>query len=407
VVAFDQRFRGNSSVGFINTSVLRSNTEGTARDANVSALTANINFLNNSHYFNASLARSQVFDIDAPYGGTSAGWNLGKQVGSWRWNHRFELVTPEFDPNDLGFQRRGNKLHQRINVSHELLEPQGPHLRRRHRIGVQYNRLYDPSSFERVHVEYSYFGLLKSFLAYGYNAEVRPDEVDFYDARVWGRYRINPASIWHNAWLSTDFRKPIAYELRGGQWAWADYGARGLYGAGELIVRVNDHLNFRSEVNINSNHQVGWAQTLSTDSIGMALRHRREVSQSLRGQYLFGPNSWITLNMRHSWNRIESESTFHLNDDGTMKPSLSYEDPDLRINFFNVDLKYVLWFSPGRELNLLYRASLANSDQDVDLGYIQNMQSLTGLPTDHLLSLRVVYFLDYAQIRNSSTFQPV
>ena len=407
VVAVDQRFNGNSSVGFINTSVLRSNGEGPSRDANVSALTANINFLENSHFFNASIARSQIFDIDEPYGGTSAGWRLGKQVGSWRWNHRFELVTPEFDPNDLGFQRRGNKLHQRIDVSHELLEPQGPHLRRRHRLRVQYNRLYDPSSFERVHLEYSYFGLLKSFLAYGYNAETRPAEIDFYDARVWGRYRINPASFWHNAWMSTDFRKPVAFELRGGQWAWAGYGARGMNGSGELIVRVNDHLNFRSELNLNNNHQIGWAQTLTNDSIGMALRHRREVSQSIRGQYLFGPNSWITLNMRHSWNRIENESIFHLNEDGTMTNSPDYEDPDLRINFFNVDLKYVFWFAPGRELNLLYRASLANSDSDVDLRYLQNMQSLTNLPTDHLLSLRLVYFLDYAQIRNSSTFQPV
>ena len=150
---------------------------------------------------------------------------------------------------------------------------------------------------------------------------------------------------------------------------------------------------------------MGWAQTISADSIGMALRHRRNFEQTLRGQYLFGPNSYLTLDLRHSWNRIENEAMYHLNTDGSLAPSNAYVDPTLRINFFNIDLKYVLWFAPGRELNLLYRASLANSDDAANLGYIQNIQSLSGLPADNIFSLRLVYFLDYAQIKKSATLR--
>lgn len=405
VTAVDQRFGGNSSIGLINTNVTRMNTEGSARDANVTAITGNLNFWENSHYFNGAFGRSSIYDTEDNYAGLAGAWDVGKQTGAWRWDHSLEVLSNTFDPNDLGFQARGNKFHQRFRVSHNLLAPNKYFLRRRHRVGIQYNRLFDGGNFERFHAEYSFFGLTNSFVAFGYNVEARPDEYDFYDARVWGRYRVNPASFWHNAWLSTDFRKPLAIELRGGQWWWADWGARGRYGEVELIGRINDQFNLRAEFELGNNHQIGWAQTISADSIGMALRHRRNFEQTLRGQYLFGPNSYLTLDLRHSWNRIDNENIFHLNEDGSLKPSDAYSDPTLRINFFNVDLKYVLWFAPGRELNLLYRVSLANSDDAVDLGYLQNIQSLSGLPADNFFSLRLVYFLDYAQIKKSATLR--
>ena len=405
VTAVDQRFGGNSSIGWINTNVTRKNSEGSARDANVSAITANLNFWENSHYFNGAFARSSIYDTDDNYAGLAGAWDMGKQTGAWRWDHSLELLSNTFDPNDLGFQARGNKFHQRFRVSHNLLAPNEYFLRRRHRVGIQYNRLFEGGDFERFHIEYSFYGLTKSFIAFGYNIETRPEEFDFYDARVWGRYRVNPASFWHNAWLSTDFRKPLAFELRGGQWWWADWGARGRYGEAEIIGRINDQFNLRGEFEIGNNHQIGWAQTINADSIGMALRHRRNFEQTLRGQYLFGPNSYLTLDLRHSWNRIDNENIFHLNRDGSLKPSDAYSDPTLRINFFNVDLKYVLWFAPGRELNLLYRASLANSDDATNLGYLQNIQSLSSLPADNFFSLRLVYFLDYAQIKKSATLR--
>ena len=412
VIALDQRIGGNSSIGIINTNVMRNNDGGTARDANVTAITANLNFFNNSHFFNGAFGRSSIFDTEDDYSGGALGWELGKQVGAWRWEHNLELISPDFDPNDLGFQRRGNKFHQSLQLSNHLLAPNKLFLRRRHRLGLQYNRLYDPGDFERFHIEYSFFGMTEGFLAFGYNAETRGMEYDYYDPRVWGRYRANPASFWHNAWMSSDFRKPLALELRAGQWWWADWGAQGRYGEAEIIARVNDKFNLRANFELGNNHQVGWAETKIdsngqsiNDSIGMALRHRRSFEQSLQGQYLFGPNSYLTLDVRHSWNRIENENIFHLNQDGSLSPSAAYQDPDLRINFFNIDLKYVLWFAPGRELNILYRASLANSDNASTLNYIQNIQNLYEVPTDNMFSLRLVYFLDYAQIKKSATLR--
>jgi hypothetical protein len=398
VFAVDQRIGTNNSIGFINSYVLRSNATGPSRDARVSAVTTNLNLLNNSHFLNATAAQSSVYDLENPYTGFAGGWEMGKQLGAWRWEHELDAVTPNFDPNDLGFQRRGNKIHQDFSFSHQIQMPNKNLLRRQNRIRLQYRQLFEPRRFERIHLEYKYFAVTRSFLAFGYELEGRPKEYDFYDARVWGRYRINPASIKHKAWISSDFRKPFAYELRGGQWRWTDLGARGYWGSSLLIFRVNDQFNFRTEISLENHRNVGWAQTLSTDSVGMAMRERKEFTQSLEGQYLFGPNSYLTVNARHAWNRIDSQELFHLTPEGGLTPSSAYTDQDLRINIFNVDFKYVWWMAPGRELNLLYRASFARADDAIALSYWDNIRDISQTGTDQVFSIRLVYFLDYAEL---------
>ena len=398
VVAFDQRLNNNSSIGLINTHVLRSNEAGPTRDARTTALTGNINFLKNSHYWNVSAAQSQIYDIDPPYSGESVEWELGKQTGSWRWEHELNFTSADFDPNDMGFQRRANRIHQDIQVSHQILAPRKNLLRSSNTLEVQYRRLYDPNVFERMHLEYSHFSLTKNFVAYRYKLEVRPAEYDYFDARVRGRYRINPSSVWHDFFVSTDYRKPLAIDATIGYWQWSDYEAGGYYGNLKILGRASDQLNFTARLDMNNFNQIGWAQKINTDSIGMAVRTNRRLAQTFSGTYLFEPNSYITLDLRHTWNRFDPVATYHLNQDGTMSPSSTYVDPNLRINIFNLDLKYVLWFAPGRELNLLYRASMAHADNESQLAYWQNIQDLSGRPTDHVFSIRLVYFLDYAEI---------
>ncbi len=291
-------------------------------------------------------------------------------------------------------------------MTHHLMQPTKYYLRRRNSVRLQYRRLYQPNVFERVHVDFSHFGLTKSFFAYGYDLEVRPDEYDYYDARVWGRYRINPASMWHNAWISTDYRKPVAVDAGGGFWQWAEWGAHGQYANIGVILRASDRLNFNARLDWGNHHQIGWAQTLNADSVGMAMRHNREFAQTLRAQYLFGPNSYLNLNLRHNWNRVHSLERFHLTETGQLQPTNAYADPNLNVNLFNMDLKFVWWFAPGRELNLLYRASLAKIDGAWDKKYLENLRGLQNEQSNQVVSLRLVYFLDYAEVVQNAKFKP-
>jgi hypothetical protein len=54
--------------------------------------------------------------------------------------------------------------------------------------------------------------------------------------------------------------------------------------------------------------------------------------------------------------------------------------------------------APGRELNLLYRASFARADDAIALNYWNNLKDISQTGTDQVFSVRLVYFLDYAEL---------
>jgi hypothetical protein len=54
--------------------------------------------------------------------------------------------------------------------------------------------------------------------------------------------------------------------------------------------------------------------------------------------------------------------------------------------------------APGRELNLLYRTSFARADDAIALNYWNNMKDISQTGTDQVFSIRLVYFLDYAEL---------
>ena len=49
-------------------------------------------------------------------------------------------------------------------------------------------------------------------------------------------------------------------------------------------------------------------------------------------------------------------------------------------------------------INLLYRASFARADDAIALNYWNNMKDISQTGTDQVFSIRLVYFLDYAEL---------
>ncbi|HSP83156.1 MAG TPA: DUF5916 domain-containing protein, partial [Gillisia sp.] len=69
-------------------------------------------------------------------------------------------------------------------------------------------------------------------------------------------------------------------------------------------------------------------------------------------------------------------------------------------NIWNLDLSYSWQFAPGSEAILLYRNSIFNLDNESDLGYLQSLESLLQEPLRQNISLRIVYYIDYNNVRN-------
>lgn len=102
VLVFDQRFGGNSSVTFVNTSTMRM---GDFRDANATGLLWNIANKKNTYNYFGNFKGSWVRDGDTKFGNRG---NLG--IGKYSGKNRFEVIGNYVNKigisMTLDFQRR-------------------------------------------------------------------------------------------------------------------------------------------------------------------------------------------------------------------------------------------------------------------------------------------------------------
>ncbi|NND88547.1 MAG: hypothetical protein HKM28_04795 [Flavobacteriaceae bacterium] len=73
-------------------------------------------------------------------------------------------------------------------------------------------------------------------------------------------------------------------------------------------------------------------------------------------------------------------------------------DPNINFSTWNLDLSYSWQFAPGSFLTALYRNQLFNRDTLSMASYFDSVDTLFNQPINHLVSIKVQYFLDYNQI---------
>lgn len=100
--------KGNSKIGFLATTVQR---EG-AESAYVSAVDWNLRSGRNTYQFNGILGVSRAGATEERQSGYLAHAECGKISGWMRNAIGIAIISPGFDPNDLGFIKRANRLRQ-------------------------------------------------------------------------------------------------------------------------------------------------------------------------------------------------------------------------------------------------------------------------------------------------------
>jgi hypothetical protein len=75
-------------------------------------------------------------------------------------------------------------------------------------------------------------------------------------------------------------------------------------------------------------------------------------------------------------------------------------DPNINFGTWNLDFRYSWQFAPGSQLTALYRNSLFNFDNMSREGYFSSLGALLDQPIEHIFSLRMVYYIDYNNIKN-------
>jgi len=415
VFVLDQNLKNNSSISLVNTSVLRN---GSTYDANVTAVDLELNNKENSASLFGTVAASQFYQnglVETP--GMLYSLFYDKSGGKFNYGAGFETMDNRYEINDLGFNPQNNTFNSDGYVMWNEYEPFWKLNRARVSLGYDYNRLNNPNSFTELLYEFEFFGVTKSFHAFGGSTSVSPFGLkDYFEPRVEGRYFNWPSKQDFNLWISSDYRRTIALDING--WA-TSTEVDGFYALNWRFaprIRVSDKLMLRYVYsNQNIYNQPGYAGGIKTE----------EVPEELNDQIIFGRRDRVTHTnvlfldyiltnrigfsgrLRHYWSYASYKEFFQLNDVGGLDPTVydpfRADGSTLNDNSFNaltLDAIFTWVFSPGSELRAVYKLGIFGNEDDIPDTFFGNLDETASLPQSNSFSIRLSYFLDWLDIKN-------
>ncbi|MFP4845990.1 DUF5916 domain-containing protein [Winogradskyella sp. PE311] len=407
ILVIDQQFNGNSSISLINTNVLR---EGNFRDANATALVANIQNKRNTYRIDAQAKMSNVkYQFDDAETGFNTSFFIGKTHGNWRYSVDHRYADTKYDINDLGLNFRNNFNNFGADVSYRIFEPKGNLNSYRFNAFINYRNLANPGTFTGFNFGGSYNAQTKKLNGYGFRLNIEPGkQYDYFESRD-GRPFIFENIVSFGGFYSSNYNKKFALDIRIDPFFIIEDG-RDLAGFNFNFrprVRPNDKLlliysfDFRR-----ANGQRGYA-TFFDDQPILGERNRQTITNSISANYTFNPFNTLALSFRHYWDTVNYDNElFTLLDNGRVTTDSGYTvnnvggSPNINFSTWNIDLSYSWQFAPGSFLTALYRNQLFNFDTLSEDSYSQSLDTLFDQPTQHTFSVRVQYFIDFNGIKS-------
>jgi len=377
IFVLDQQFNNNSSISLINTNVTRNGSD--FRDANVIAW----NLTNKANSYRLT-GRSIVSQVNLP-GDNIAGFrselDFDRIKGNWRYGFGHDLSNTTFDINDLGVNFRNNFNSFRLSTSYQIFEPTKFFNNYRINLFARHRRLYKPS--------------VQTSNSIG---------VDYFEPRVDGRYVTFSENLGINLWVSSDYRKKFAYDIRVFHRNWFEDNQQTYSINLSPRYRFSDKLLMIWGTNYTKRKRnFGYIDNTDAD-VFLGQRDITTVENSLSTSYNFDPYKAINLRFRNFWSTADYSENVFLNDNGTRTLTdydISENNPNTNFNIWNIDLSFNWRFAPGSVATLLYRNQIFNQDELSTINYTDSLDKLFDQPIKHTLSLRVVYFLDINNLKGS------
>lgn len=404
VMVVDQALPNNGSAYIINTSVIRDNP---GRRANVTGCGITLNNKGNVYGMTAGGAISQVYTFDAQAGGytSSIGYKYditaGKISGNWQYSLTHNLMNDRFDANDLGITRRNSQIVNRAQVSYAVYEPFW-RLRNMEATLEVYNSLhFVTQKNENFSISLKANGTFQGYTSYWGTFTVAPLETfDHYESRVAGRIFVVPTFLNGYIGFSTDYRRPFALDGEMSFSASGDHSSD-YYLEVSPILRVNDHLMLTYKATFQGrNKDRGFALLDSLNRSIFGRRQIRGIENALNALYVFRNNLSVNLWMRHYWYKGKYNQYYVLAGDGYLKEVSGDYHSDFNFNSFNLDLTLTWEFAPGSNLSLVWKNALLTENQDVEAGFYSNLKETFKQPQLNNVSLKVLYYLDYQDVRH-------
>jgi len=416
VFVLDQNLANNSVVSFVNTNALRF---GDDYDANVTGGFFDLKNKSQQYGIRGKVVVSQKYfaDSDADIGHTYA-LGFGKIGGAWRSTFNYSVETDNYDHNDVGFLFSPNERRAQFRVESNQFKPKNKKLVRWNMfLSPVYERLYKPDVFTNLSIRGGGFLVTANRLGTGFNFNIEPIKTnDYFEPRTsdFSRFYKFPVNWRIGGFVSTDYRKTIALDVRANYRKYYEDGRQDINFEIEPRVRFNNKLSLIGTISYGEySKQVGYLSTNDLDviipgledGILFGIRDRDIFENSLRLNYIFTNNMSLSVRLRHYWDRFIYGKYSILEEDGSLR-TLSYNGQDSNgdafydsnFNIFNIDLFYTWRFAPGSDIVFAYKNAVSKSDDRYERNYLGNLVNLFDANQFNSFSLRVIYFLDYQSI---------
>jgi hypothetical protein len=413
IMVLNQSLKNNSSVSLINTNVWRS---GADYDANVTAALFDFNNKKNMWNVGGKAAFSNQIGY-LPNGKTQTGYShnlyFGKTSGKFRFNFNQDLTDTKFTSNDLGYFTFNNYLDHYLWMGWSWTKPTKWYNNFRFNINATYSRLQSPitlpdNSIRRYRAAFFNInanGQLKNLWFVGAFIGYEPEYNDFNEPRMSNRVFRGWQSRTAVAWMETNYAKKYAIST---QWMIV---SRSMFKSKRYMIDFGQRFRFSDKFSVNhrinlepQTNNVGFADIDNLGNIIFGRRNRNTIENTLDLKYNFNSKMGLTTRVRHYWSKVDYKEFFTLLVDGDLaKNPLFIQNKNQNVNFFNVDMVYTWQFAPGSFFNIVWKNAVFDFQDVVERNYFKNLGNTMEADQNNNISLKVIYFLDYLQLKKKKT----
>ncbi len=403
IFVLDQQYNQNSSITLINTNVTRN---GHFRDGNVTGFLFDISNKSNSFNFTGEAKMSNVNKTEQNITGFASTFGIERTKGNFRYEFQHEFANETYDINDLGLNFTNNYNNFYAETSYRIFEPTKKFNDFNIKLYGQHQRRYIPNLSVGTGVGARLFAVTTQRFAFGGSLELNSDFKDFFEPRRKGQYVLYNQNIGGNTWISTDYRKRFAIDVRVGYRVYSDSWQENTMLSISPRFRISDKFSLIYSFEYNNTINRESFVALQPTAILFGNRDIKSVENSIQGSYNFNTKQALNLSFRNFWSAATfAENQYSsLQNDGSLTPAQFQISPDnnpnANFNIWNLDFSYRWEFAPGSEAILLYRNSIFNLDNQSELGYGESLGNLFEESLRQNISLRLVYYIDYNKAKN-------
>lgn len=397
IIALDQNLKNNSSISFVNTNVIRNGAE---RDANVSAAVFDIYNKKQSINVYGNLSASIINENNKYTTGYAHSLGIGKVNGRLNIRLQQEVADKNYDKNDMGILFNSDYMNHYLWIGYKWVKPGKWY----NNIFLNYNNnlshRFSDQLFLKYNTNINTNIQLKNLWWIGINANYTPKNIDIFEPRVSGHYFNRQSSISSYVWGQTNETKRYHVSLEAGYRKYQLFNANAQEFDFEQRFRFNNRLSVAHEIEYEIYKNGAGFAAVENNNIVFAKRKTNTVENSLSAKYSFSKTSILNFIARHYWSQVDIKSFYTLQNDGSLKSYSSYnENKNQNLNLFNIDLVYTWQFAPGSFVNVVWKNAISHFTNQIDNKYFSNLENTFSSQQNNNISLRVIYYLDYLNLK--------